>query len=437
LPPKVEQSAFCHNRADDAARPAVPSVSSQSPSPRAFSALQHPNFARFLWARFLSTLAVQMQSVAVGWQVYALTGDPKDLGFIGLAQFLPFVALVLPAGHVADRFDRRRILALCYATEVVCGLLLLGFTLSGLQAVWPVFGVMLLFGAARAFSMPTSQAITPNLVPVERLGNAVTLNSSTFHVATIAGPTLGGLVYLLGPATVYSVVAIVLSISVLLMSGVHVPQVPPREERVGWHSLLEGLRFVRSREVVLGAILLDLFAVLFGGATALLPAYARDVLHVGPTGLGLLRTAPGAGAAICAILIAFVPITRHVGRWMFGGVALFGATTVVFGASTIFAISLLALFLAGAGDMVSVYIRHLLVQLDTPDAIRGRVSAVNAIFIGASNELGEFESGITAAWWGVVRSVLIGGAATLAVTLLWTRIFPTLWKMDRFPEPAR
>lgn len=437
LPPKVEQSAFCHNRDDDAARPAVASVSSPTASLRAFGALEHPNFARFLWARFLSTLAVQMQSVAVGWQVYALTGDPKDLGFIGLAQFLPFVALVLPAGHVADRFDRRRILTLCYATEVVCGLLLLGFTLSGLREVWPVFAVMLLFGAARAFSMPTSQAITPNLVPAASLGNAVSLNSSTFHVATIAGPTLGGVIYLFGPVTVYSVVAIVLLLSVLLMSGVRVPRVAPPPEEIGWHSFLEGLRFVRSREVVLGAILLDLFAVLFGGATALLPAYARDVLHVGPTGLGFLRTAPGAGAALCAIVIAFSPITRHVGRWMFGGVALFGAMTIVFGASTVFAISLIALFFAGAGDMVSVYIRHMLVQLDTPDAIRGRVSAVNAIFIGASNELGEFESGITAAWWGVVRSVLIGGAATLAVTLLWVRIFPALWKMDRFPQPAR
>jgi MFS family permease len=402
-----------------------------------FSALRHPHFARFLSARFLSTLAVQMQSVAVGWQVYDVTGDVRDLGLIGLAQFLPFVALVLPAGQVADRHDRRRILAICYSVEVLCALLLLGFTLFGLRAAWPVFAVMVLFGGMRAFSMPTQQAITPNLVPLESLGNAVALNSSTFHVATIVGPTLGGLLYLLGPATVYTVVAVVLALSVVLMSLVHLPYVRPAAEPGGWATLLQGLRFVRSRPVVFGAISMDLFAVLFGGATALLPVYARDILHVGPTGLGLLRTAPGVGAALTGVMLAMAPISRHVGRWMFWGVALFGVATLIFGLSTVFVVSLFALLVAGAGDMVSVYIRHMLVQLETPDAIRGRVSAVNAVFIGASNELGEFESGETAAWWGPVRSVVVGGAATLAVAGIWVRLFPDLWKMDRFASHPR
>lgn len=405
-----------------------------SGKPRALSALQYPDFARFIAARFLSTLAVQMQSVAVGWQVYAITGDALDLGLIGLAQFTPFIALVLIAGQVADRRERRLILTFCYALEVLCGLLLLAFTLSGLQVVWPVFAVMVLFGVARAFSLPTSQAITPNLVPPTSFGNAVALNSSSFQVATIVGPTLGGVLYLAGPAVVYTSVAFLLMTSVLLMVSVRVPRQAPSAEPANWHTVLEGLRFVRSRPIVLGAISLDLFAVLLGGATAMLPAYASDVLSAGPTGLGLLRTAPGVGAALIALVLAFSPIVRHVGRWMFGGVALFGAATVVFGLSQSFALSLAALFLLGAGDMVSVYIRHVLVQLETPDAIRGRVSAVNAVFIGASNELGEFESGVTARWFGLVPSVVIGGVATLAVAGTWSRLFPALRSMNRFPS---
>jgi MFS family permease len=397
-------------------------------------ALSSPDFSRFLFARFFSTLAVQMQSVAVGWQVYAITRDPLDLGFIGLAQFMPFLVLTLIAGQVADRRDRRLILTLCYATEVLCALLLLVFTYTGLKVVWPVFAVMVLFGVARAFSMPTSAAITPNLVPIERFGNAVALNSSTFQVATIAGPTVGGLLYIYGPHAVYATVAVVLMASVVLMSMVRVPALAqPEEEPANWHTVLEGLRFVRSRPVVLGAISLDLFAVLFGGATALLPAYASDVLHVGPTGLGFLRTAPGLGAALTGLMLAILPVTRHVGRWMFGGVVLFGVATIVFGVSRYFALSMVALVLLGAGDMVSVYIRHVLVQLETPDAIRGRVSAVNAVFIGASNELGEFESGLTAVWFGLVPSVVVGGIATLCVAVLWARWFPPLRTVDRFP----
>jgi MFS family permease len=401
-----------------------------------FAALGHKNFTFYLGARFLAALAVQMQSVAVGWQVYALTSNPLDLGLIGLAQFLPFVVLVLPAGHLADRYDRRWILTLCYVVELACAVLLMGFTLAKITVVWPIFATLTLFGCARAFAMPTSQAITPNLVPREIFGNAVALNSSTFHVATILGPSLGGLLYVAGPATVYGWVTAVLALSVGLMLQVQLPRVLRDSEPASWHTLLEGLRFVRSRPVVLGAISLDLFAVLFGGATALLPVFASDVLKIGPEGLGALRTAPAVGAALTAAALALYPITRHVGRWMFGGVAVFGLAIITFGLSGDFALSLTALGLLGAGDMVSVYIRHLLVQLETPDAIRGRVSAVNAVFIGASNELGEFESGVTAVWFGLVPAVVIGGAATLVVTAFWVRLFPALRTIDRFPDTA-
>jgi MFS family permease len=296
------------------------------------SALRYPAFARFLCGRSITVLAVQMQSVAVGWQVYAITGNPLDLGLIGLAQFLPFVILILPAGQIADRHHRQKILTLCYVTEVVCAILLLAFTLSDMSSVWPVFSVMVLFGVARAFSMPSSQALIPNLVPIESFGNAVALNSSSFQVATILGPTIGGVLYIAGPQVVYATVAVLISISVVMMWGVKPLRGPaPRGTSGGWHEVLEGLRFVKSRPIVLGAISLDLFAVLFGGAVAMLPAYAHDVLHAGPTGLGLLRSAPGIGAALVALILAFAPIQRHAGRWMFGGVALFGASTVVFG----------------------------------------------------------------------------------------------------------
>ncbi len=396
-------------------------------------ALAFSTFRYYLGARFLTTLAVQMQSVAIGWQVYGITGDPLDLGLIGLAQFLPFVVLVLPAGQVADRFNRRTILALCYVAEMICALLLLGFTLFGGTEVWPVFTVLVLFGAARAFAMPSSQAITPNLVPRAAFPNAVAINSSSSHIATIGGPALGGALYVLSPEVVYASVSVTLMLSVLLMFLVRLPVMPRSDEPANWQTLMEGLRFVRSRPIVLGAISLDLFAVLFGGAVALLPAYAADILHVGPEGLGLLRTAPAIGAALIAIGLAFYPITRHVGVWLFAGVFVFGLAIIVFGLSTWFYLSLAALVVMGAGDMVSVYIRHMLVQLETPDEIRGRVSAVNAVFIGASNELGEFESGVTAAWLGLVPAVVIGGTATIAVAGLWTRLFPQLAKSDRLP----
>jgi MFS family permease len=405
-----------------------------SMSPSGFAVLRNKNYTLYLAARILGTLAVQMQSVAVGWQVYQITGSLFDLGLIGLAQFAPFLVLILLAGHAADRYNRRNIIALCLATQLLCSLLLLAFTLSGSHVVWPVFATLVLFGSARAFMMPASQAVVRNMVPTESYSQAVALNASSSHVAIISGPVLGGLLYLAGPATVYTTCGTLLTASVLLMTLTRaVPQAIDRAPAT-WHTVLEGLRFVWSRPIMLGAISLDLFAVLFGGATALLPAYARDVLHAGPTGLGLLRTAPGVGAAVCSITLAMHPIRRRVGAWMFGGVGLFGLATLVLGSTASFAVALAALFLLGAGDMVSVYIRHLLVQFETPDEIRGRVSAVNSVFIGASNELGEFESGLTAGWFGLVRAILLGGAATLAVTAIWALKFPMLSRMDKFPH---
>jgi MFS family permease len=402
--------------------------------------LRNPDYTRYIASRFLGSLAVQMQTVAVGWQVYEVTRRPLDLGLIGLSQFLPFVLLILPAGHFADRRDRRRILAGCYALMLACALLLLFFSWRGLTSAWPVFGAMTLFGVARAFAMPASQALLPNLVEREHFGTAVAFNTSIWQVTTIAGPALGGVLYLAGATTVYGTVAVMLALTVYAMAtlrrGGQAPAAATATQSTDLHELFEGLRFVGRRRPLLGAISLDLFAVLFGGATALLPVFAADVLHVGPTGLGWLRAAPGVGAAVTGLVLSARPVTRNVGRWMFGGVLVFGVATLVFGLSTSFWVSLAALAVLGCGDMVSVYIRHLLVQLETPDVIRGRVSAVNGVFIGASNELGEFESGVVAAWLGAVPAVVIGGAATLLVALAWTRLFPELWRMQRFPDQA-
>lgn len=399
--------------------------------------LRNRNFTRYLLARVLATLALQMQAVAVGWQVYALSGRVQDLGFVGLAGFLPFVSLVLVAGHFADRANRRRIVITCYVVETCCSIALLTFSLVGLKVVWPIFIVVAAFGAARAFIMPTTQAMLPNLVPAADFPRAVATNSSTWQLASILGPAVAGLLYRLGPEVVYGVIAALSALAILLMALVRYEQTFAASDDSTVHSFFEGLHFVRSRPNLLGAISLDLFAVLFGGATALLPAYAKDVLHLGVDGFGWLRTAPGTGAAIVASLLMLRPIHRNVGRWIFGGVAAFGLAVIVFGLSTSFVLSLGALVVLGAGDMMSVYVRGLLVQIETPDRIRGRVSAVSAVFIGASNELGEFESGMTALWFGLVPAVVIGGCATLGVTLLWIVFFPSLARMHQFPAPAR
>jgi len=396
------------------------------------AALRYRDYAVYAAARFFATLCWMMLDVAVGWQVYALTRNPLDLGLVGLAQFVPFVVLVLPAGHVADRADRRLVLLGAYFVSTAAVAVLLWFTLASAHVVWPVFVAMALSGAARAFWMPTSQAMTPNLVPPEAFQNAVAMNSMLLQIGVIAGPSLGGLLYLLGPAVVYGVALVLLVIILGLISLIRSFGTAAPAKAFRSLDLLEGIRFVVHKRPVLGAISLDLFAVLFGGATALLPVYASDVLHIGPAGLGVLRTAPGIGAAITALVLTFNPIERYAGRWMFTGVAAFGAATVVFGMSRVFWLSLPALAVLGAGDMLSVYIRHVLVQLETPDEIRGRVSAVNSMFIGASNELGEFESGVTARWFGPVLAVIVGGVATLLVVASYLKLFPELRLMDKF-----
>jgi MFS family permease len=390
-------------------------------------------FVLYLAMRVPMQLAVQIQTVAVGAQVYGLTHNPLDLGLVGLSQFLPFLGCVLPAGQLADRYDRRRIIAFCLLLEWVCSLALDVFSARGLNSAWPIFAVMVPFGVARAVMAPASQAVLPNLVPKEQFASAVGLNSSLWQVTTIIGPAIGGYLYgLLGATVAYGVTAALMSLGLAAALAMPTPAQVRLASESRWRSLVEGLSFVWHRRPVLGALSLDLFAVLFGGAVALLPAYATDILKVGPEGLGWLRAAPGVGAALMGFLLTIRPINQRAGLAMFGGVAVFGVATIVFGVSRHFALSLIALAVLGAADMVSVFVRHLLVQLETPDDLRGRVGAVSSMFVGASNELGEFESGLTAAWWGLMPSVVIGGALTLAVVAVWVVLFPALRRLDRF-----
>jgi MFS family permease len=408
-------------------------LSSTTTSP-ALQALAHGHFARYAFGRLAGTLGWQMVNVVVGFQVWKLTGDPLDLGLIGLAQFLPFLSLVLPGGQVADRLDRRLIIVCAYSLELVGAAILLWFTLSGGTNVNVCFIAVALLGVARAFWAPAGQAMTPNLVPKNLWPGAMSVNAVLFQTGVIVGPSVGGLLAAFGFEVAYGVAVGLLSCTVILVSTLPPVRAQGPAAQWAWHSVLDGVRFVVSKKPLLGAISLDLFAVLFGGATALLPIYATDVLHVDAQGLGLLRAAPGVGAAIVALSLGMRPIERHAGRWMFGGVAIFGLTTIAFGLSTSFWFSMAMLALLGAGDMISVFVRGLLVQLETPDAIRGRVSAVNSMFIGASNELGEFESGVVAKWLGAVRAVVFGGVATLVVVATYMKIFPELRKLDRFPE---
>lgn len=395
---------------------------------------RHRDFALYWSARFVAALATQAQGVAVAWWVYDLTRNPLDLGLVGLAIFLPSVLLVLVAGQVADRLDRRLILIVCYALAALAALGLLACAWVGVQSLLPIYTLLLVFGTCRAFANPAGQAIVPNLVPPEELGTAVAWHALAWQAAIVAGPAVGGLLYLLGAPVVFAAGTLGFLVALMLLIGMRHRLVQRAPAPVDWTSVLAGLRFIRSQPVVLGAISLDLFAVLLGGATALLPIYARDILHVGPAGLGLLRSMPAVGAVLMALWLAQRPLARRTGRWLFASVALFGLGTIGFGLSTHLWLSLTCLFVLGAADMVSVYIRMTLVQLETPDAMRGRVSAVNTVFIGASNELGEFESGVLAALIGVVPAVVAGGVGTLAVVALWARWFPALLRRDRLME---
>ena len=403
------------------------------------SILQHRPYLVFWSSRLLSTLAYQMQVVAVGWQMYGLTGSTFDLGLIGLVQFLPSIALLLVVGQVADRCDRRAIIGVARAVVALAmAVLTLGSAFGWFDREW-LLGFALVLGSARAFEFPTGQALVPNLVPTRLLSRAIAWSTSGVQAATIVGPALGGWLYLAGAPLVYGLCAGLFFISALVMPlvAIHADTTAVRSRgKVSVEHLLAGIRFIFRTPLLLGAVSLDMFVVLLGGATALLPVYASEILHTDADGLGLLRSAPAVGALLTALWFARHPIERHVGQRLFASVTVFGLATLVFGVSADLWLSLAALFVLGAADMVNVVIRMTIVQLETPDAMRGRVSSVNSVFIGASNQLGEFESGVTAHWWGTVPAVVIGGIGTLGVALLWRRLFPALRERDHMHAPA-
>lgn len=393
------------------------------------------DFLSFISGRFLATAAMQIQSVAIGWQIYDMERTPLALGLVGACQFLPMFVLTLPAGEISDRHDQRKVLAAALALQGVCAALFMAFSILTPRNALPFYAVLVLFGAARGFSAPAGSSLLAFLVPQEKLARAIALNSSVFTTAVIAGPALGGLLFVLGPLATYSVCMAGFLVSAALMTILGGRQTERTHHGASrFARVVEGIRFVRDRPVVLGAISLDLFAVLLGGAVALLPIYARDILHVGPVGLGVLRAAPAIGAGVTALALARKPIDRRSGLAMFSCVAIFGVATIVFGVSENFYLSLVALAIVGASDMVSVFIRSALINFATPDSMRGRVGAVNMLFIGASNELGEFESGFTAALFGTVPAVVVGGVGTLAIVAIWMRLFPPLREVDRIDD---
>jgi MFS family permease len=396
-------------------------------------AFTYPGFSLFVSARFFIVAALEMQSVAVGWQVYDITRRALDLGLVGLAQFLPGIVLFLIAGHIADRFDRRKVLVICYFGFAACSLMLLELTWRRPDSVHAIYVVLILLGIVRSFNGPSARALLPQLVGEEHFPNAVAWNATVFQAATILGPALGGVLYAItkGPSAVYAAsIAASLAALLAMLRVQPKPQVRPREE-ISASTVFAGLHYIWKQKIVLGSISLDLFAVLLGGAVALLPVFAREILKTGPWGLGLLRTAPGVGAAAMAILLAHRPLRRKIGVTMLWAVAGFGVFTIVFGLSHSLVLSLISLVFAGAADMISVVIRGTLVQLATPDEMRGRVNAVDMVFIGASNEFGEFESGLTAHWFGTVPAVVLGGVGTLIVIAIWAWQFPQLRQADR------
>lgn len=384
----------------------------------------------FWLARVCTASGFQMLTVAIGWHLYQLTGSVLDLGLVGLVEFLPRVLFMLHTGHVADRYDRRKVAALCQTAQALVALaLVIGSSTDNVSRDM-IFVLAFLLGAARAFEMPTTQALLPNIVPAELFPRAVAASAAAMQTATIVAPALGGFLYAFGSVWVYGPTVVLYVLALSLMLSLPARQTPLNKGKATLQSLLAGIHFIRSRPDILGAISLDLFAVLLGGATALLPVFARDILLTGPWGLGLLRSAPAVGALLMSFWLARFPIERKVGRTMFTGVAVFGVATIAFGLSTSFWFSLATLAVLGAADMISMVIRGAFVQLETPDEMRGRVSAVNGLFIGASNQLGEFESGVTAHWFGTVPAVVLGGVGTLVVTGTWIKLFPTLANRD-------
>jgi MFS family permease len=402
-----------------------------------FQELTHQRaFMRMWFARIFGTTGNQMLMVAVGWQMYELTGSAWDLGLVGLYQFAPALLLTLVAGHVADRVHRGRIIAACLVAQAAVAMILVAATEGwGAPHSWAsrelLLAVSVMLGVARAFQMPAQQALTPMLVPPGMLPRAMAFSSAGMQAAVIGGPALGGVIFVAGATAVYATCAFLFAAGCVLIAVLRYDHVPPPREPVTLRTLLAGVEFVWQRKALLGAVSLDLFAVLLGGATALLPMFAKDILHVGPWGLGLLRAAPAAGALLMSAVLTRWPLERRVGPTMLSAVALYGVCMVVFGLSTSFVLSLLVLAVSGGADMVSVVVRQTLVQIETPNEMRGRVSAVNSVFIGASNQLGEFESGATAALLGPVGSVVAGGVGTLLVAAPWFRLFPSLSRRDK------
>lgn len=414
----------------------------ESPVQRqSLAAFRYRDFTLYQSARLFTVLATEMQSVAVGWQVFEMTKRPLDLGYVGLAQFWPTIVLFLAAGHAADRFNRRNIVTLCYAGLGLASAILFFLTISGSRSVHAIYAALTLVGVVRAFNGAAGQSMVPQIVPEQYFPNAVAWAQTVFNTATIIGPALGGLIYAAfrGPTAVYASSMIAAAMSVVAASQIRLNTTQQQPEDVTLNTLLAGFHFIWRKKLILGLISLDLFAVLLGGAVALLPVYAREILRVGPWGLGLLRSAPAIGAVLMATLLAHRPLQRHAGMTMLWSVAGFGVFTIVFGLSRNLIVSIVSLLLVGASDMISVIIRGTLVQLSTPDKMRGRVSAVNSLFIGTSNEFGQFESGLTAQWFGTVPAVVIGGVGTLLVIALWAWWFPELRGADRLvtePEVA-
>ena len=407
----------------------APEEVSQSAEKSGRIAFRNPAFVYFQYARLIATIGLEMQSVAIGWQVYAITKEPLALGYVGLAQFLPGLLLFLITGHAADRYDRRKLLICCHAGFAITSTLLFFATRQASPQISNIYAIMVLIGIVRAFSGPASRSILPMLVPANHFSNAIAWNATFFQASVLIGPALGGVAYSIsgGPSAVYAMAILTAIVSAFLLRKVYTR---PPDER-SFDSVLDGMRFIRRQKIVLGSISLDLFAVLFGGAVALLPIYASEILHTGPWGLGLLRSSPAIGAASMAVVIAYRPVQRRVGATLFLFVGLFGLFTILFGVSRSLPLSMLALFMVGACDMVSIIIRNLLVQMSTPDQMRGRVTAVELIFIGASNELGEFESGVAAHWLGPVAAVIAGGVGSLLVVALWAYAFPELRNADQ------
>lgn len=394
------------------------------------------DFRLFICGRLLSTASMQMQAVAVGWQVYDLTHDPVALGYVGLWMFLSVAAFTLPGGDAADRFDRRRVMSVSYLLQALCAALLAAVSWWGVTAMWPFYSIVALFGVGRAFANPASQSFVPFLVPQPQVSRAVAWSSSANQVAFIVGPALGGVAYAFGPAVVYALCLAAFVGAAATNSAIRTRvRIPPAEPGVtSFGRLVAGIRFVRTRPIVLGVISLDLFAVLLGGALSLLPIYARDILHVGPEGLGLLRSAVAAGAMATAVVVANLSLNRRAGLVMFGAVGIYALCTIAFGVSVNFGVSLAALALLGAADQVSVITRNTVVQLATPADMRGRVSALHMLFVGTSNELGQFRAGTFAGWLGTVPAVVLGGIGTLAVVGLWSWLFPDLRKVGRLAD---